>query len=60
MRSRNIRQDQERSPTRWLLLSATTELLVVNLVPPQHNPQPDSEFARLAQNMSLSSDVRTQ
>jgi hypothetical protein len=36
------------------------ELLVVNLVPPQHNPQLDSEFARLAQNMSLSSDVRAQ
>src|SRR6266436_838757 len=27
-----------------LLLSATTELVVVNLIP-QHDPQPDSEFA---------------
>jgi hypothetical protein len=28
-----------------LLLSATTELLVINLVP-QHDPQADPEFAR--------------
>src|SRR5260370_3867070 len=48
-----LRHSHHRPPFFLLYLSATTELLIINLIP-QHDPQPDSQLAchrhaRLAQ-----------